>query len=310
MADRFNILLVGHGRLGQLIAAAAPQAGATIAGTIDDTNAGDLADRARWRDVDVAIDASAPDAFVANLPALCALGCSLVVGTTGWQAHAGEVRRQIDAAGIGAVVSANFSVGATLMDALTERAAKLFAPQDLYGAFVHETHHAAKKDAPSGTALLLQGRARAGRLSAPDRRRLDARRLRARHPHGRLRRAGRDHHPDPHRPRSCHVRAWGPRRRALGARAPRVVYDARRAGGLSYGHERLSRGAAPRSSPRSRATAPSTSPRLRASPGARSRRGCTSSSPAAPPARARRSTRANGAASSSSSSRPRPAACR
>ena len=123
MADRFNILLVGHGRLGQLIAAAAPQAGATIAGTIDDTNAGDLADRARWRDVDVAIDASAPDAFVANLPALCALGCSLVVGTTGWQAHAADVRRQIDAAGIGAVVSANFSVGATLMDALTERAA-------------------------------------------------------------------------------------------------------------------------------------------------------------------------------------------
>ena len=158
MADRFNILLVGHGRLGQLIAAAAPQAGATIAGTIDDTNAGDLADRDRWRDVDVAIDASAPDAFVANLPALCALGCSLVVGTTGWQAHAADVRRQIDAAGIGAVVTANFSVGATLMDALTERAAKLFAPQDLYGAFVHETHHAAKKDAPSGTALLLKAR--------------------------------------------------------------------------------------------------------------------------------------------------------
>src|SRR5690349_23106015 len=37
------------------------------------------------------------------------------------------------------------------------RAAKLFGPQELYGAFVHETHHAAKKDAPSGTALLLKG---------------------------------------------------------------------------------------------------------------------------------------------------------
>jgi 4-hydroxy-tetrahydrodipicolinate reductase len=107
MADRFNILLVGHGRLGQLIAAAAPQAGATIAGTVDDTNAGDLADRARWRDVDVAIDASAPDAFVANLPALCALGCSLVVGTTGWQAHAADVRRQIDAPASARVVTAN-----------------------------------------------------------------------------------------------------------------------------------------------------------------------------------------------------------
>jgi 4-hydroxy-tetrahydrodipicolinate reductase len=147
MADRFNILLVGHGRLGQLIAAAAPQAGATIAGTIDDTNVADLADRGRWRDIDVAIDASAPDAFVANLPALCALGCSLVVGTTGWQAHAADVRRQIDAAGVGAVVSANFSVGATLMDALTERAAK--------------------KDAPSGTALLLKGALERGGFPRP-----------------------------------------------------------------------------------------------------------------------------------------------
>ncbi len=166
-ADRFNILLVGHGRLGQLIAAAAPQVGATVAGTIDDTNTADLADRARWTDVDVAIDVSAPDAFVANLPALCAIGCSLVVGTTGWQAHDADVRRRIADAGIGAVVTANFSVGATLMDALTERAAKLFAPQDLYGAFVHETHHAAKKDAPSGTALLLKGALERGGFPRP-----------------------------------------------------------------------------------------------------------------------------------------------
>jgi 4-hydroxy-tetrahydrodipicolinate reductase len=156
VADRFNVLLVGHGRLGQLIEAAAPQAGATIAGVIDDRNAADLADVGRWRDVDVAIDVSAPDAFVANLPRLCALGCSLVVGTTGWQAHAADVRRRIDAAGVGAVVTANFSIGATLMDAIVERAGALFAAHERYGAFVHETHHAAKKDAPSGTALLLK----------------------------------------------------------------------------------------------------------------------------------------------------------
>ena len=165
MADRFNILLVTRPPW-PADRGGAPQAGATVAGAIDDTNVGDLADRDRWRDIDVAIDASAPDAFVANLPALCALGCT-VVGTTGWQAHAADVRRQIDAAGIGAVVSANFSVGATLMDALTERAAKLFAPQALYGAFVHETHHAAKKDAPSGTALLLKGALERGGFPRP-----------------------------------------------------------------------------------------------------------------------------------------------
>jgi 4-hydroxy-tetrahydrodipicolinate reductase len=32
----------------------------------------------------------------------------------------------------------------------------LFAAQKDFGAFVHEAHHAAKKDAPSGTALFLE----------------------------------------------------------------------------------------------------------------------------------------------------------
>ena len=169
MADRFNILLVGHGRLGQLIEAAAPQAGATIAGMIDDTTPSPTSPiAARWRDVDVAIDVSAPDAFVANLPALCALGCSLVVGTTGWQATRRPTCGGRSTPPASAPWSrANFSVGATLMDALTERAAKLFAPQDLYGAFVHETHHAAKKDAPSGTALLLKGALERGGFPRP-----------------------------------------------------------------------------------------------------------------------------------------------
>jgi 4-hydroxy-tetrahydrodipicolinate reductase len=32
----------------------------------------------------------------------------------------------------------------------------LFAPQQDFASFLHEAHHAAKKDAPSGTALLLK----------------------------------------------------------------------------------------------------------------------------------------------------------
>jgi 4-hydroxy-tetrahydrodipicolinate reductase len=38
---------------------------------------------------------------------------------------------------------------------VVERAATAFAPLDV-GAWIHESHHAAKKDAPSGTALLLR----------------------------------------------------------------------------------------------------------------------------------------------------------
>jgi 4-hydroxy-tetrahydrodipicolinate reductase len=162
-----RILIVGHGRMGTLVESVAPQHDAAIAGIIDEANVSTLADRDRWRDVDVVVEFSHAEAFLANLPALTALGASLVVGTTGWQAKAGEVRAAIDRAGIGAVVAANFSVGANLLDALAETAGRLFQPHADYGAFIHESHHAAKRDAPSGTALALKGALERGGLTRP-----------------------------------------------------------------------------------------------------------------------------------------------
>ncbi len=97
-----------------------------------------------------------PEATLATAPRLAALGVSLVIGTTGWLAREAELREAVDRAGVGAVVAANFSLGANVLDALTEEAARLLAGSEAYGAFIHEAHHAAKKDAPSGTALMLR----------------------------------------------------------------------------------------------------------------------------------------------------------
>jgi 4-hydroxy-tetrahydrodipicolinate reductase len=83
-------------------------------------------------------------------------GINLVVGTTGWSAHEPALRRAVVDSGAGIVVAPNFSTGVVLFDAIVAHAAGLFARQADFGAFVHEAHHAAKKDAPSGTALLLQ----------------------------------------------------------------------------------------------------------------------------------------------------------
>jgi 4-hydroxy-tetrahydrodipicolinate reductase len=57
---------------------------------------------------------------------------------------------------VGAVVAANFSLGANVLEALAETAGRLLGGAEGFGAFVHEAHHAAKKDAPSGTALALR----------------------------------------------------------------------------------------------------------------------------------------------------------
>jgi 4-hydroxy-tetrahydrodipicolinate reductase len=49
----------------------------------------------------------------------------------------------------------NFSVGVAVFDRVVSEAARLFGQLDGFDAHLVETHHAAKKDAPSGTAGAL-----------------------------------------------------------------------------------------------------------------------------------------------------------
>lgn len=152
-----KILLVGHGRMGRTVEAVAPAYGCEIVGVIDPLSAshGGGPDADGWRGVDVAIDFSTPDVVRLNAPVLARRGINLVIGTTGWQKDEPVVRDAVTAGGVGAVVAPNFSTGVVLFEAIAARAAELFATQSDFGAFVHDAHHAAKKDAPSGTALLL-----------------------------------------------------------------------------------------------------------------------------------------------------------
>jgi 4-hydroxy-tetrahydrodipicolinate reductase len=153
-----RILLVGHGKMGRLIESLAPEHGCTVAGVVDPespAHGGPIEDP-RWGDVEVAIDFTAPDAVVGNVTALAGRRINVVLGTTGWQQHEAELRRAVTGAGIGIVAAPNFSTGVVLFEAVVAAAANLFAAADPFGAFLHEAHHAAKKDAPSGTALQLK----------------------------------------------------------------------------------------------------------------------------------------------------------
>lgn len=153
-----RLLLVGGGRMGRLIESLAGGYGAEVAFVLDRASnpkgAGVTAERCRG--IDVAIDFSTAEATLDSVPRLAAHGVSLVVGTTGWLAREAELREAVARAGIGAVVAANFSLGANVLEALAESAGRLLTGADSYGAFIHEAHHSAKKDAPSGTALTLR----------------------------------------------------------------------------------------------------------------------------------------------------------
>jgi len=150
-----RILLVGHGRMGQLVERLAPEYACDIAGIVtEDTGIVGIA--AAPAGVDVAIDFTLPDAVVANVQALAERGFNVVIGTTGWQAREAEVRAMVDRHGIGVLAASNFSIGLHIFRRAVAQAAAGFSAQDGVGAWIYEAHHIAKKDAPSGTALTLR----------------------------------------------------------------------------------------------------------------------------------------------------------
>ena len=160
-----KIVLVGHGKMGRMVESLAREYDCDVAGVIDPLSPahGGGPDDGRWRGVDVAIDFTSPDAVMTNAPTLARRGINLVVGTTGWAQHEPQLRQVVADAGAGIVVAPNFSTGVVLFEAIAAYAARLFAAQGDFSAFLHEAHHSAKKDAPSGTALLLkQAMERAG----------------------------------------------------------------------------------------------------------------------------------------------------
>jgi len=144
-----NLLLVGYGKMGRLVEQLAVEQGMQIAGRVDVEGTG-------WAPADVAIDFSTADALQANFARYVEMRMPVVIGTTGWTAAAQTLRAKAEQARLGVVASANFSIGVNLFEMMAVQAARLMRAHREYGAWIHEMHHAAKRDAPSGTALLLR----------------------------------------------------------------------------------------------------------------------------------------------------------
>lgn len=103
---------------------------------------------------DVVIDFTTPQCVLENIHACISAGKSMVVGTTGWYAELGNVRSEVEKHQTGFVYGSNFSIGVNLFFDLVRAGAP--ALQYRYGAQIFERHHAQKKDAPSGTAAVMQ----------------------------------------------------------------------------------------------------------------------------------------------------------
>jgi 4-hydroxy-tetrahydrodipicolinate reductase len=109
---------------------------------------------------DAVIDFTTPEATLAVAEAVANKGTIHIIGTTGFsEAEQKKLVSFSDRARI--VQSGNFSLGVNLLASLVEQAAK--ALDDRYDIEIFEMHHKHKKDAPSGTALMLGRAAAKGR---------------------------------------------------------------------------------------------------------------------------------------------------
>ena len=148
-----RLAIIGPGKMGSAVADLARASGIEVVATL---GAGTPITHESLRHADVAIEFTEPAAAAANARACILAGCPVVVGTTGWYDDLPGIRELV-ASNAGALLwEANFSLGIHALSQLVRRAGALFARLPGFDAALVETHHAAKKDAPSGTARMLQ----------------------------------------------------------------------------------------------------------------------------------------------------------
>ena len=166
MSARTVAVIGAGGRMGSTVCRAVEEAAdLELVGRFDvGDDLGDLAG------ADVVVEFSVPDASPANVAHCVERGVHVVVGTTGWSPdRVATLREQVGPdPRVGVLIAPNFAIGAVLMMAFAERAARFYESVE-----VIELHHPDKVDAPSGTAartaqLIGAAREDAGLPPVPD----------------------------------------------------------------------------------------------------------------------------------------------
>jgi 4-hydroxy-tetrahydrodipicolinate reductase len=153
-----RLAVIGDGKMGRTLVQLAPERGLMMCAVIGarHNRGGKGITAAALNGAQVAVEFTEPDAAPANVEAALRAGVPVVSGTTGWYRELPRLRdlaTELD----GALFTApNFSIGVAVFARVAERAAALLAPLSAFDAQIVETHHRAKKDAPSGTAAMLR----------------------------------------------------------------------------------------------------------------------------------------------------------
>jgi 4-hydroxy-tetrahydrodipicolinate reductase len=150
-----KILLLGRGKTGSHVEEVAHQRGHKVRVLTELENPrGKALGADALRNEDVVIDFTNPESAIHNIEACAKAGKNMVVGTTGWYGEVPRIQALVEKSGTALLYGGNFSIGVNLFFEVAKTAAA--ALKHNYSGQIFERHHAHKKDAPSGTAMVLR----------------------------------------------------------------------------------------------------------------------------------------------------------
>jgi 4-hydroxy-tetrahydrodipicolinate reductase len=164
-----KLALVGYGKMGRMIDSLALEYGAEVVLRLDEFNnaGGAMMTPEHFAGIDAAIEFTTPHTAVDNIRKLADLGVPTVVGSTGWLDQLDSVTAYVQQKNGALLWSPNFSIGVNLFFAAVKQLASRMQDYPEYGAWAWEIHHAAKKDAPSGTLKMAVEQMRRGGYTLP-----------------------------------------------------------------------------------------------------------------------------------------------
>lgn len=149
-----KIVLLGYGKMGQLIEKFALKRGHEIVLIVDENNRSSI-QIDDLQEADIAIDFSTPHAALGNIDLCFEANLPIVVGTTGWYDQLEDVRKRCEDANQSLLYGSNFSIGVNIFFHINKLLAQAMDPYKQYDVQVEEIHHIHKLDAPSGTAITI-----------------------------------------------------------------------------------------------------------------------------------------------------------
>lgn len=144
-----KIALIGYGNMGQMIEKIALSQGHEIVARMTSVEW----DLGRLESADVCMEFTHPESVLQNVQKVAQLKKDVIIGTTGWHEKMSTMRAIVEEGQIGALYSANFSIGIHLFLEILKYSAQLLDQFTEYSVAGVEYHHSKKKDSPSGTAL-------------------------------------------------------------------------------------------------------------------------------------------------------------